>query len=305
MITAKVKDTKADKVFKVFLYLFMFVAVLIVLYPLIYIISASVSDPFAINSGAVWLFPKGFNLNGYKVIFQYGDIWRGYMMTFFYTITGTSVSLFITIPCAYAISRPDFGGRKWFTNFMLVTMFLSGGLIPTYLLVKSLGMVNTVWAIIIPNAVSVYNIIVTRSFFQSAIPWEMQEAAKVDGASDLQIFFRLVLPLSAPIIAVMALFYGVGQWNDYFNSLVYLQNKALYPLQMVLRQILVLQDLQQGAASGAAVSQSAAQAAYSKEQLVAVIKYGVMIVSSLPVILIYPFLQRYFVKGVLIGSLKG
>ncbi|KRM26936.1 ABC transporter permease subunit [Schleiferilactobacillus harbinensis] len=306
MHTSKlIKDTPTDRIFLFVLYIFIGLAVLIVLYPLIYIISASVSSPLAVNSGKMWLWPVGFNLDGYKVILQYGDIWRGYMMTIFYTISGTMVSLFITIPCAYAISRRDFAGKKWFTNFMLITMFLSGGLIPTYLLVRNLGMLNTVWAIIIPNAVSVYNIIVTKSFFQSTIPWEMQEAAKVDGASDFQIFFRIVLPLSAPIIAVMALFYGVGQWNDYFNSLVYLQNKNLYPLQMVLRQILVLQDMQQGSATGSTISQSAAQAAFSKEQLVAVIKYGVMIVSSLPVIMVYPLLQRYFVKGVLIGSLKG
>lgn len=171
MHTSKlIKDTPTDRIFLFVLYIFIGLAVLIVLYPLIYIISASVSSPLAVNSGKMWLWPVGFNLDGYKVILQYGDIWRGYMMTIFYTISGTMVSLFITIPCAYAISRRDFAGKKWFTNFMLITMFLSGGLIPTYLLVRNLGMLNTVWAIIIPNAVSVYNIIVTKSFFQSTIP---------------------------------------------------------------------------------------------------------------------------------------
>ncbi|MFT8337340.1 carbohydrate ABC transporter permease [Schleiferilactobacillus harbinensis] len=300
-----VKDTKADRIFKVFLYLFIALAVLLVIYPLIYIISASLSSPESVNSGAMWLLPKGFNWEGYKVIFNYGDIWRGYGMTIFYTVTGTAVSLALTIPCAYAISRKDFSGRAWFTNFMLVTMFVGGGLIPTYLLIRTLGWVNTVWALIIPGAASIYNIIVTRAFFQGNIPWEMQEAAIIDGASDFQLFFKIVLPLSAPIIAVMALFYGVGQWNSYFGALVYLQNKNLYPLQMVLRQILVLQDMQTGAATGATVTEATAKAAYSQAQLVAVIKYGVMIVSSLPVIIIYPFLQRFFVKGVLIGSLKG
>lgn len=300
-----VKDTKADRVFKIFLYLFIALAVLLVIYPLIYIVSASLSSPESVNSGAMWLLPKGFNWEGYKVIFNYGDIWRGYGMTIFYTVTGTAVSLALTIPCAYAISRKDFSGRAWFTNLMLVTMFVGGGLIPTYLLIRTLGWVNTVWALIIPGAASIYNIIVTRAFFQGNIPWEMQEAAIIDGASDFQLFFKIVLPLSAPIIAVMALFYGVGQWNSYFGALVYLQNKNLYPLQMVLRQILVLQDMQTGAATGATVTEATAKAAYSQAQLVAVIKYGVMIVSSLPVIIIYPFLQRFFVKGVLIGSLKG
>ena len=300
-----VKDTKADRVFKIFLYLFIALAVLLVVYPLIYIVSASLSSPESVNSGAMWLLPKGFNWEGYKVIMNYRDIWRGYGMTVFYTVTGTAVSLILTIPCAYAISRKDFSGRAWFTNFMLVTMFVGGGLIPTYLLIRTLGWVNTVWALIIPGAASIYNIIVTRAFFQGNIPWEMQEAAIVDGATDFQLFFKIVLPLSAPIIAVMALFYGVGQWNSYFGALVYLQNKNLYPLQMVLRQILVLQDMQTGAATGATVTEATAKAAYSQAQLVAVIKYGVMIVSSLPVIIIYPFLQRFFVKGVLIGSLKG
>ncbi|GEK05689.1 MAG: carbohydrate ABC transporter permease [Schleiferilactobacillus harbinensis] len=300
-----IKDTKADRVFKFFLYLFIVLAVLLVVYPLVYIISASVSDPNAVNSGAMWLLPKGFTWEGYKVIMNYRDIWRGYGMTVFYTVTGTAVSLILTIPCAYAISRKDFSGRAWFTNFMLVTMFVGGGLIPSYLLIRALGWVNTVWAIIIPGAASIYNIIVTRAFFQSNIPWEMQEAAIVDGATDFQLFFKIVLPLSAPIIAVMALFYGVGQWNSYFSALVYLQDKNLYPLQMVLRQILVLQDMQQGAGTGQTITQSAARAAFSAQQLVGVIKYGIMIVSSLPVILIYPFLQRFFVKGVLIGSLKG
>ncbi|WP_225048453.1 carbohydrate ABC transporter permease [Lacticaseibacillus kribbianus] len=305
MNTTLIKDTKADRIFKYFLYAFVLLAVLIVIYPLIYIISASVSDPTAVNSGAMWLWPKGFSLDGYEVILKYKDIWRGYGMTIFYTFAGTGISLFMTLPCAYAISRPDFSGKKWFTTFMQVTMFLNGGLIPGYLLIKTLGMVNTVWALLIPGAVSVYNIVVTRAFFQSNVPWEMQEAAKIDGASDFQIFFRIVLPLSAPIIAVMALFYGVGIWNSYFGALVYLQNKALYPLQMVLRQILVLQDMQQGAATGAAITATAAEAMERKAELAAIIKYGVMIVSSLPVILIYPFLQRFFVKGVLIGSLKG
>ncbi|WP_425423451.1 carbohydrate ABC transporter permease [Schleiferilactobacillus shenzhenensis] len=300
-----IQDTRADKVFKSFLFIFVFLAVVIVLYPLIYIISASISDPFAVNSGKMWLWPVGFTGQGYNIIFHYGDIWRGYGMTIFYTVVGTAYNLVLTIPCAYAISRRDFSGRRWFTSFMLVTMFVGGGLIPTYLLIRALGMVDTVWALIIPGGASIYNIIVTRAFFDSSIPWEMQEAAKIDGASDFQLFFKIVLPLSAPIIAVMALFYGVGHWNSYFDALVYLQNKALYPLQMVLRQILVLQDIQTGANASGAISASTAKAAFSQQQLVAVIKYGVMIVSTLPVILAYPFLQRYFVKGVLVGSLKG
>nr|WP_245334344.1 carbohydrate ABC transporter permease [Lactococcus raffinolactis] len=179
--------------------------------------------------------------------------------------------------------------------------FISGGLIPSYLLVKGLGMLNTVWALVIPSAASVYNIIVTRSFFETTIPREMEEAAIIDGASDFTVFFKIVLPLSMPIIAVMGLFYGVGHWNSYLSALIYLSDKTMYPLQMVLREILVLQDL----SSNSDVSASTAEMLHIKQQLVQVIKYGVMLVSTLPIIIVYPFLQRYFVKGVMVGSLKG
>ncbi|HCE11608.1 MAG TPA: sugar ABC transporter permease, partial [Enterococcus sp.] len=216
----------------------------------------------------------------------------------------TSINLIVTLPCAYALSRDDFYGRRAFTNFMIVTMFLSGGLIPSYLLIRSLGMLNTVWALVIPGAVSVYNVVVTRTFFQSTIPREMEEAAIVDGCSDFRLFMQIVLPLSTPIIAVMALFYGVGHWNSFFSALIYLSDKSMYPLQMVLREILILQDMSSNTV-GSNVTAEVANMLYSKQQLAAVIKYGVMIVSSLPVIMVYPFLQKYFVKGMMVGSIKG
>ncbi|MFL3709834.1 carbohydrate ABC transporter permease [Vagococcus salmoninarum] len=298
-----IKESKTDKLFMVFVYLFLSAALIAVLYPLIYIISASISDPQLVNSGKMYLLPKGITFEGYQTILENTGIWRGYLNTIYYTVLGTSINLLVTLPCAYALSRVDFYGRKLFMNFMLVTMFLSGGLIPSYLLIKNLGMFNTVWAMVIPNAASVYNIVVTRTFFQSAIPREMEEAAIIDGCSNFKLFMRIILPLSMPIVAVMALFYGVGHWNSYFNALIYLSDKASYPLQMVLREILVLQDLS-STASGT-VSSSVAELIYSKQQLVQVIKYGVMLVSTLPVIIAYPFLQKYFVKGVMVGSLKG
>jgi putative aldouronate transport system permease protein len=218
-------------------------------------------------------------------------------------VLGTSINLLVTLPCAYALSREDFYGRRAFTNFMLVTMFLSGGLIPSYLLIRSLGMLNTVWALVIPGAVSVYNVVVTRTFFQSTIPREMEEAAIVDGCSDFRLFMQIVLPLSTPIIAVMALFYGVGHWNSFFNALIYLSDRSMYPLQMILREILILQDMSSNTVSN--VTSEMANMLYSKQQLAQVIKYGVMIVSSLPVIIVYPFLQKYFVKGMMVGSIKG
>lgn len=301
--TSLIKDTRADKIFLIFVYVFLAISLLIVLYPLIYIISASISNPHLVNSGEMWLLPKGITFEGYRTLLGNSSIWRGYLNTIYYTVLGTSINLFVTLPCAYALSREDFYGRRAFTNFMLVTMFLSGGLIPSYLLIRSLGMLNTVWALVIPGAVSVYNVVVTRTFFQSTIPREMEEAAIVDGCSDFRLFMQIVLPLSTPIIAVMALFYGVGHWNSFFSALIYLSDRSMYPLQMILREILILQDMSSNTVNN--VTSEMANMLYSKQQLAQVIKYGVMIVSSLPVIIVYPFLQKYFVKGMMVGSIKG
>ena len=299
-----IKDTPLDKLFMKFNYVFLLLALVIVLYPLIYIVSASISDPNAVNSGQMFLFPKGLTFEGYKTILNNDSIWRGYINTIFYTILGTSINLAVTLPCAYALSRSDFYGHKFITTFMLVTMFVGGGLIPSYLLIKKLHMLNTVWALVLPGAASIYNIVVTRTFFQSTIPREMEEAAIIDGCNDFMLFFKIILPLSTPIIAVMALFYGVGHWNSFFSALIYLSDKTMYPLQMVLREILVLQDMSSNSINGN-MTQDMAAMLFSKQQLVQVIKYGVMIVSTLPVIIIYPFLQKYFVKGMMVGSLKG
>ncbi len=301
--TSLIKDTRADKIFLIFVYVFLAISLLIVLYPLIYIISASISNPHLVNSGEMWLLPKGITFEGYRTLLGNSSIWRGYLNTIYYTVLGTSINLLVTLPCAYALSREDFYGRRAFTNFMLVTMFLSGGLIPSYLLIRSLGMLNTVWVLVIPGAVSVYNVVVTRTFFQSTIPREMEEAAIVDGCSDFRLFMQIVLPLSTPIIAVMALFYGVGHWNSFFNALIYLSDRSMYPLQMILREILILQDMSSNTVNN--VTSEMANMLYSKQQLAQVIKYGVMIVSSLPVIIVYPFLQKYFVKGMMVGSIKG
>ena len=302
MTSKALKESSTDRIFLVFVYLFCLLALLLVLYPLIYVISASISSPTAVNSGEMWLLPKGITFEGYATILKYKAIWLGYGNTIYYTLLGTFINLVCTLPCAYALSRPEFYGKSMFMKFMMVPMFISGGLIPSYLLIKNLGMINTVWAIVLPGAVSIYNIALTRTFFQSTIPREMEEAALIDGATDYQLFFRVVLPLSMPIIAVMGLFYGVGHWNSYFSALIYFTDKVKYPLQLILREILVNQDL---ASTESGLSQAAAELAYSKQQLAQVIKYGVMIVSTLPVIIVYPFLQKYFVKGVLVGSLKG
>ncbi|MYL40808.1 carbohydrate ABC transporter permease [Virgibacillus salexigens] len=301
-MSTSIQETKKDKLFKVLVFLLLTAALVIVLYPLIYIISASISNPSAVNSGEMWLLPKDITLEGYRLIFQNNDIWRGYFNTIFYTILGTLINLAVTIPAAYALSRKDFAGRNLLMGMFVLTMFFSGGLIPTYLVVKSLGLIDTIWAMVLPNAAAVWNIVIARVFFQTSIPKGLEEAAIIDGASNFKLFTKIILPLSAPIIAVMALFYGVGHWNGYFNALIYLSDKDMYPLQLVLREILVLQEM---ASQNTNISGSMAEAMHSKQQLAAIVKYGVMIVSSLPVIIVYPFLQRYFVKGVLIGSLKG
>ncbi|MFD1451043.1 MULTISPECIES: carbohydrate ABC transporter permease [Oceanobacillus] len=301
-MNSAISETMTDKIIKILIYVFLGFATLIVLYPLVYIISASISDPADVNSGKMWLFPKGITFEGYRIIFENGAIWKGYLNTLFYTVLGTTINLAVTIPAAYALSRKDFAGRNLFMAMFVITMFFSGGLIPTYLVVKSVGLIDTIWAMVLPNAAAVWNIVIARVFFQSTIPKELEEAAIIDGASNFKMFFKIILPLSMPIIAVMGLFYGVGHWNGYFNALIYLSDKELFPLQLVLREILVLQEM---ASQNTDVTGSMAEAMHSKQQLAAVIKYGVMIVSTLPIIIIYPFLQRFFVKGVMIGSLKG
>ncbi len=303
-MAAVIKESPTDRIFLILNYVFLAIALICVLYPLLYIVSASISSPTYVNSGEMWLFPKGITFEGYQRVFENQSIWQGYGNTILYTVVGTLVNLLVTIPAAYALSRSDFVGRGFFMAMFLVTMFFSGGLIPTYLLVKNLGLVNTMWALILPGAASVWNIIVARTFFQSTIPKELQEAAHIDGCTNLRLFWKIVIPLSAPIIAVMALFYGVGHWNSYFNALVYLNDESKYPLQMVLRKILVLQEMT-GSGIGAATSGEAAMAMNKRAESAALLKYAVIIVSTLPIIAVYPFLQRYFVQGVMIGSVKG
>jgi putative aldouronate transport system permease protein len=298
-----INESSRDRVFLVFNYIFVFLAFLVVFYPLIYMISASISNPKLVGSGEMWLWPRDITFDGYKRVFENSNIWIGYSNTILYTVVGTAINLAVTLPAAYALSRKDFVGRNIFMGLFMVTMFFGGGLVPTYLLVKKLHMINTIWAIVLPSAASIWNIIVARTFFQSSLPRELQEAAQIDGCTNLRLFMKIILPLSMPIIAVMALFYGVGNWNSYFSALIYLNDAAKYPLQLVLRQILVLQEA--SAQGGGAMDIASASALNSKAEIAALVKYAVIIVATVPVIAIYPFLQRYFVQGVMIGSVKG
>ncbi|MCM3205846.1 MULTISPECIES: carbohydrate ABC transporter permease [Paenibacillus] len=298
-----IQETRQDKIFLTLNYIYVTIAFLLVAYPLVYMISASISNPKEVASGAMWLFPKDITFEGYERVLQDQRIWSGYANTILYTVVGTAVNLAFTIPAAYALSRKDLVGRGFFMGVFMFTMFFGGGLVPSYLLIKELGMINSMWALILPSAASVWNIIVSRTFFQGTIPSELQEAAQIDGCSNFKLFFKIVLPLSMPIIAVMALFYGVGHWNSYFSAMIYLNDSAKYPLQLVLRQILVLQEM--SAQGSGMMDGSSASALNNKAEVAALVRYAVIIVSTLPVIIIYPFLQRYFVQGVMIGSVKG
>ncbi|THF79102.1 carbohydrate ABC transporter permease [Cohnella fermenti] len=295
------KESTFDRLFVYFNHLFLFLLLVSVLYPLIYVTSASISDPVAVNAGRMWLFPKEVTWEGYQRVFRDAEIWIGYKNTILYTLLGTIVNLLLTIPCAYALARKDFAGRNAITLFIVFTMFFNGGLIPTFLLVKSLHMVDTVWALVLPQAAAVMNIIVSRTFFQMTVPRELEEAAEIDGCSNLRMFVKVVLPISGPIIAVMALFYGVMHWNQYFNAMIYLKDRDIFPLQLFLREILVSSEMSAAMQTGV----SDLEAMEAQARIAEIVKYSVMIVSALPLLVVYPFLQRFFVKGVLIGSLKG
>jgi putative aldouronate transport system permease protein len=292
-----IKKRKSDeKIFDAVVNALAILIVVVVLYPLIFIVSASFSDPALVLNGEVILLPKQITLEAYRNVFQNDQIWTGYGNTILYTAVGTVINLIMTTLAAYPLSRPDLPGRGIIMFFVTLTMFFSGGLIPSYLLVKNLGMVDTMWALVIPGAIATYNLIVMRTYFQSSIPWEIQEAAHIDGCSNWKLLTHVILPLSKPILAVMILFYAVGHWNSFFNALIYIRSKEMYPLQLVLREVLMISQAD-------AVDSNAGLE--SKILLAESIKYVVIIISSLPVLLMYPFVQKHFVKGVMIGSLKG
>lgn len=295
-----IKESRSDKAFIATNYIFIWFCTLIVAYPLVYIVSASISDPTAVSTGKMWLYPIDVTFEGFKRVFMYDEVFIGYRNTILYTGLGIITSLLLTLPCAYALSRPDMFGRNVLMKLFVFTMFFEGGLIPTYLLVRDLHMIDTIWAVLLPHGVTVFNLIVTRTFFQHTIPRELEEAAEVDGCSTYGVFFKIVLAISAPIITVMALFYGVFHWNQYFNALLYLSDRQLFPLQLILREILVQQQM-----SAEMLLEANTEAYTEQVEMASLIKYAVMIVSTLPILAVYPFLQRFFIKGMLIGSVKG
>ena len=295
--TTRIRESLGDRFFMFCVYVFLFVILTIVLYPLIYVVSSSFSSPLAVSSGKVWLWPVDFSLRGYEVAFSNPQIITGYANSLYYTIFGTLISVTLTVLVAYPLSRRTLFGRSGIMIFIVFTMIFYGGLIPTYLVVKNLGMLNTRWALLIPQALAAWQVIIARTFFQVNIPEELAEAAELDGCSDLRFLWSVVLPLSKPILAVLVLMYAVGQWNAYFDALLYLKSADLYPLQLVLRSILILNTFTSGSMEASVMIE--------RQQLADLLKYSLIVVGSLPVLLIYPFAQRYFVRGMLIGSVKG
>jgi putative aldouronate transport system permease protein len=277
------------------------ISVVIVLYPIIFVVSASISEPQLVLAGKVTLFPKQMTVEGYTRIFQYKPLWRGYFNTILYTAASTVITLITTLPAAYALSRRDLRGRGFFTFYFAFTMFFSAGLIPTYLAVQSYGMINTVWPLLFLGAVSMHNLIVVRTYYTSSIPYELTEAAFIDGCSNLKLFSSIIIPLAKPVIAVIALYAAVAQWNAYFTPMIYLTNAKMYPLQVHLRNILILGETTDFLGSDPEELADMVRLQRLRESM----KYGLIVVSTLPMLCVYPFLQRFFVKGVMMGSIKG
>ena len=290
------RDTVGDKVFYTINAIFLGLVALIVLYPLYFIVIASISDPDAVLAGEVALYPVKINFEGFAKIMERKDVWLGYRNTILYTALTVILSIIVTVPAGWALSRKTLPGQKAFMIYFIIPMFCGGGLIPFYNVMSSLKLVNTIWAIVLPAILSVWNLFMTKTFFQSSIPETLIEAATIDGAGSFRIFGEVVLPLSKAIIAVMALYYAVGQWNSYFNAMIFLQNENLYPLQLVLKEILIASESTVGG-SGETILQ--------QYRLANQLKYVSVIVSSIPVLMLYPFVQKYFAQGVMIGSLKG
>lgn len=290
----------SDKIFDAVNYTLLTAILIVVLYPLIFVVSASFSNPIDVSAGNVWLLPKGFNLEGYKSVLEYKMVWVGYANTIFYTVVGTCLNLVLTLITAYALSRRDLIGRNIFTLIFAFTMYFGGGLVPTFLVMKTYGLLDTRASMLFLGAISMYNVIITRTYFTNSIPWELQEAAFLDGCSDIQLFLRVIIPLSPPIIAVMALYYAVGHWNSYFNAMIYLTDRTKMSLQVFLREVLILNQTIDMSADAEELMLMA-----ERLKLAMILKYCLIVVASVPILIVYPFVQRFFVKGIMIGAIKG
>ncbi len=293
-----IRESKADRVFLYVLYAVLCIILLLIVYPVVYIVSSSFSSSSAVMDGKVWLWPVHPTLFGYEAAFAYSTIWTGYLNSVIYAAGGSALSVVLTIMLAYPLSRPEFYGRNVWIVALLFAMIFNGGLIPYYLVVKSLGMLNTRWSIIVPSGLNIFSVIVAKTFFQSSVSRDLHDAAEMDGCSDIRFLLQIVVPLSKPIIAVVLLWSAVFQWNSYFQALIFLDSTRLLPLQIVLRNILVL-----GQASTSQMSLSPEALKYF-EAMRTLLKYSVIVIASVPMLMMYPLVQRYFVKGIMIGSVK-
>ena len=294
----RVKYSLDDRIYYIFIHVVLSLVLIVILYPLIYVVSSSLSSSHAILNGQVYLWPVGLSFDGYKLVFSYKFIGTGYFNSIIYTISATVLSVFFTMVAAYPFARKNLPFKKFFMFLFTFTMFFSGGMIPNFLLMRQLHLLNTRLVLIIPGLISVYNMIVARTFIQNSIPGELLEAAQIDGCSNTRYFFQIVLPLSKAVIAVLVLYYGVENWNSYFPALLYLNNRNLYPLQLFLRQILVANTVTANDFSDPAMIEA-------MQGMAELLKYALIVIGSLPVIVLYPFIQKYFAKGVMIGSVKG
>lgn len=306
MQKAIIKKRKRKKIsmFDVINMFLLLILAFICIYPVYYTVIASFSDYHAVATGKVGLFPVGFQLTAYKAILENNSIWAGYRNTILYTLGGTLFNLLLTIPSAYVLSKKQLFGRKAVTWFFLITMYFSGGMVPTYLLYKNIGLVNNPLIMVVSGGLSVYNLIVSRTYFSNSIPESLYEAGEIDGGSELTLFFKIAIPLSKPILAVMTLYYAVGHWNSYFTALLYLTKTAFQPLALVLRRILIMNEAALDTALASDLDPTLIANAAARANLVVTMKYGLVLIASLPMLILYPFIQKYFVKGVMIGSVK-
>ncbi len=306
MKRVKLKENFNDHLMMTVVYITLGFLFLTALYPIVYVISASFSSADAISSGSVVLLPVKFTTMAYDYVFHYKEIWVGYANSIFYTVVGTAINLAATLPCAYALSRKDMPGRGLIMILFLITNYFSGGMIPAYINMYDLGLLNTRWALLLPGAVSVFNLIIARTYFSSSIPWELHEAAFIDGCSDAKIFAKIILPLSKPLIGVQVLYYAVAHWNSYFNAMIYLEDRSLMPLQVFLREILAEGEFAASALQeGGSFSIEQMEAMIQQTETATVVKYAMIVVSTLPIMILFPFIQKYFEKGVMIGAIKG
>lgn len=294
----KIKATGFDLVFDIVVHILAIIIILLVMYPLVYVVSASFSNPLSIMRGDMWLLPKKFTLEAYRSVFHNAKILTGYQNTVMITLAATIINLVMTTICAYPLSRKDFWGRNYITILITITMFFSAGMIPNYLLIRNLGLLDNRWSLILPGTISVYNMLIMRNYFQNSIPDEIVEAATIDGCGNVQTLIKVVLPLSKSILAVLVIFYAVGHWNSYFDAMIYLSSEDKYPLQLVLRQFLLESTQVQ---DDLGLNQTIAEASLAYVSL----QYAIIVVSSLPLIIVYPFMQKYFTKGIMVGAVKG